>query len=172
MKKIFEELTHKWDVIDQAQVGEIVDKIKDYEFHKIVGFGAGRMGFSIQSFMMRLSHLGLNAFMIGDTSFPKIDSDTLVFVNSSSGETKSIILYVNQAKLAGAEVVLFTDNSESTIASLVDKVVDCGSVSSSQIMKTLNEQFSLLLFDYIIECYLLKFGLDRVWVSNNHSISE
>lgn len=172
MQKIFEELANKWEMIDQSQVDAVVDKIKEYEFYKIVGIGAGRMGFSLQSFIMRLSHLGLNAYMLGDTTFPKIDKKTLVLVNSSSGETPSIILYVKQAKLAGAEVVLFTDKRESTIASLASNVFYCGYVSSNQIMKTLNEQFSLLLFDYITECYLSKFDLDRDWVSGNHSISE
>ena len=44
------------------------------------------MGYSIQAFIMRLSHLGYPAFMIGDMSLPRIGSDDLVIVNSILGK--------------------------------------------------------------------------------------
>ena len=65
---------------------------------KIVGLGAGRMGYSLQAFIMRLSHLGYIAYMLGDTSVPRIGVGDLVLVNSSSGETPSVCLLAEIAK--------------------------------------------------------------------------
>ena len=110
--------------------------------------------------------------MIGDTNFPRIDENTLVLINSSSGETPSIRLFTEQAKAAGSTIVTFTSGMESSIARLSDLIVFCGDNTSQQIMKTLNEQFSFLLFDYIAAKYIETYSLDKEWISNNHSISE
>ena len=78
----------------------------------------------------------------------RVTSDTLVLVNSSSGETPTIKLYVEQAAKQGAEIITFTDHPASSLAGMSTHVVDCGIVNSTQIMKSLNEQFSFLLFDF------------------------
>ena len=121
---------------------------------------------------MRLDHIGFSSFMIGDTNFPRLIDKTLVLVSSSSGETPSIKLYTEQAKAAGSTIVCFTSVAESHIAKLSDFVVFCGDNTSKQIMKTLNEQFSFLLFDYIAAKYIEKYKIDKEWISRNHSISE
>lgn len=172
MDKIFEELQSLWDGTDKECLHKFINLLINSKEKVIVGLGAGRMGYSLQSFMMRLSHLGFSSFMIGDTSFPKVDPDSIAIVNSSSGETPSMKLYVEQCKNAGVYVVVFTKNSQSYIGKLADYVVTIPKIESHQLMKTLYEQYSFLLFDYIALEILKLSRLDISWVEQNHSILE
>ena len=38
----------------------------------IFGLGAGRMGYSLRAFIMRLSHLGYNAYMLATQIFQEL----------------------------------------------------------------------------------------------------
>lgn len=140
----------------------------------IVGLGAGRMGYSLRAFIMRLSHIGASAFMIGDTSVPRVNKDSLVLVNSSSGETPSVLLFARQAKEAGSHIILFTQSSSrlSSIASISDLVLTYGKVESQQLMKTVPEQSSWILFDALASHIVKTYGLDVRTIEQNHSILE
>ena len=92
------------------QISAFEDFIVKNKNNTFVGLGAGRMGYSLKSFVMRLSHLGLNAYMIGDTTLPRVDENSTVIVNSSSGETESLKIFTYQAKEAGASILLLTAN--------------------------------------------------------------
>ena len=172
MDKILEELAIKYKAIDHQAVEKFVDILASQQFDSICGFGAGRMGYSLRAFIMRLDHIGLNAFMIGDTNFPRLTTQTLVVVNSSSGETPSIRLYAEQAAEVGSKIITITDNPKSSLASLSNLVINTNKTESSQIMKSLNEQFSFILFDLVCEKLITTKNLDRATISRNHSISE
>lgn len=139
---------------------------------KIIGIGAGRMGYSLRAHVMRLSHLGLNTYFIGDTSLPRIDEKSVVIINSSSGETPTNILYTQQASMAGSFIISFTSNRQSTIAGLSDLVIEYPVIETHQLMKTIYEQFTYLLFDYAIEELVRKLDLNRNFITKNHSILE
>lgn len=171
MKKIFDELGNLWGSIDQSQLTTIVEEIASCK-KNIICLGAGRMGYAVQSFAMRLSHLGFNSFMIGDTTLPRIKSGDLIVVNSSSGETPSIVLLAKLAKQNGGKLICITSAKNSTLSQMSDCVLLYDNVQSHQLMKSLFEQFSFLLFDYIaLEVFKLS-GKEKSWVENNHSILE
>jgi 6-phospho-3-hexuloisomerase len=65
---------------------------KNPEF-KIVGVGAGRVGYALRAFIMRLNHFGFNASFIGDTNVPALTSDDMLIVASTSGSTPTISYY-------------------------------------------------------------------------------
>ncbi len=139
---------------------------------RIFGLGAGRMGYSLQAFIMRLSHLGYDTFMIGDTSLPRIGNQDIAIINSSSGETPTIGLYAQQAKSAGAKLIMLTSSPDSSIARLADLVVSYRTPRQNQIMKTANEQFSLLFLDYVAHLIVIKRQLAIDMIETNHSILE
>ena len=105
MDKIFNELAAMWDGTDKKAVSSLIHKLCGSKDNIVVGLGAGRMGYSVQSFVMRLSHLGYKAYMIGDTTTPRIGKDTIAIVNTSSGETPTMRLYVDQCKEAQSFVI-------------------------------------------------------------------
>ena len=138
----------------------------------IIGLAAGRMGYSLRAFIMRLNHLGFNASMIGDTNVPRVRENSILFINSSSGETPSILLFAEQALKEKGEIFLTTCNKESSIGKLANCILQIPTIESAQLMKSPYEQFSMLLYDYIIFRLVKTLGLDKEKISSNHSILE
>src|SRR3989344_7755820 len=67
--------------------------------------GAGRSGLVAKAFGMRLSQLGLKAFVVGETTTPPVrKGDSLVAI-SSSGKTASILSIAHKAKSEGAKII-------------------------------------------------------------------
>ena len=172
MKQIFKELESMY--IGTKGLNEYINTLENaLKNNKIVvGVAAGRMGYSLRAHIMRLSHIGYNAYFIGDTSLPRIDSNSVVVINSSSGETPTNILYAKQAYAAKSYIVSITSDSNSTIAKLSDLIVETPKLKSHQLMKTIYEQYSYLLFDYVTESVVANLKLDRKIITNNHSILE
>lgn len=171
MDQIFEELRVLWSSINADQLRKIVREIASCE-GKIFCLGAGRMGYSIQSFAMRLSHLGFPAYMIGDTTLPRIEKGDLILINSSSGETPTIVLLTKIAKKYGGRVIVISSNEGSTLSKLADLRVIYKQIGSKQLMKTAYEQFSFLLFDKMAFDIFQISGRSLDFVENNHSILE
>lgn len=153
-------------------VNYIVEFIRENKQCKIIGLGAGRMGYSLRAFIMRLSHLGFDAYMIGDTNVPKCDKNTLVIINSSSGETESIKLFASQAKQYNAKTILFTSKQKSSIGNLVNIQFVYGENKSKQLMKSVYEQFTLLMFDKLVFDIKEILQIETRFIENNHSILE
>ena len=172
MKQIFEELQTMYN--DTKGIEEYVTALEKalHQNKDIIGIGAGRMGYSLRAHIMRLSHIGYNAYFIGDTTLPRIDSNSVVVINSSSGETPTNILYAKQASAAGSYIITITCNRDSTIAKLSDLVVEIPNLESHQLMKTIYEQYSYILFDYVTESVVTNLDLNRDNITHNHSILE
>lgn len=172
-KKVLEIHSKIFESIDPNEIDDLVNTLLGYrETGTIVGLGAGRMGYSLRSFIMRLSHLGFRAYMIGDTSLPRIGSGDLVIVNSSSGNTPSVLLCAEQAKRAGAMVISLCASTKSRIADLSDKNIHYMVERDFQLMKTSYEQFSFLFWDFIAQKMVFTADLDVKKIEYNHSILE
>ena len=53
--------------------------------------GAGRSGLVAKAFAMRLMHLGLRVYVVGETISPAIYDDDCIVTISGSGETNTIV---------------------------------------------------------------------------------
>lgn len=154
------------------QFNKIATLIAENKEINVFGLGAGRMGYSLQAFIMRLSHMNIQSYMIGDTTLPRIKKGDLVFINSSSGETKSIVLLAQIAKQHGAVLVAITTNHKSTIAAMSDITLQVNGIRSEQPMKTIYEQSSYLLLDCLAAYLIGYLKIDLNFMSQNHSILE
>lgn len=163
-----DELEEMLSLVTDLDIESVVDMINSAD--KIVTIGAGRMGYSIKSFTMRLTHLGYNAYHLGDVGVPKTGKNDLIIVASSSGETKSNIILSQIAKEYGSKILLVTCNPDSTIGRLSDFNLILKNINSKQLMKTAPEHATYMLYD-IISAVLLESN-DIRWVENNHSILE
>ncbi len=85
--------------------------------------GAGRSGLVARSFGMRLMHLGLTAFVPGETITPATHEGDLLVAISTTGQTGYTVYLAQRAKQLGAKVVLLTAEPDSPMADLADKVV-------------------------------------------------
>lgn len=177
MNQIIDEMNIMFTELNENQVDEYISNIKNHinthdEGFSIIGLGAGRMGYALRSFIMRLSHMGFNATMIGDTNVPRVTESSLIIVNSSSGETPSILQYTQQAINEGGKIFLTCCNNDSSIAQISNHMIEIPSIDSKQLMKSPYEQFTMLLYDYLVIKLMKSLNLDTIKVSNNHSILE
>lgn len=158
----------KIDVI-LKEIGTVLNDIDDYQIElvlkeiisarTIVVCGAGRVGMAARGFAMRLGHLGLHAFTVGDSTVPAIKKKDLLIVCSGSGETQTIYDLTTIAKESGAKIVLvssYIDHNKSRMAKIADVVMVINAPSklkqikgfrSIQPMTTLNEQSLGIFFD-------------------------
>eukprot|EP00747_Dinoflagellata_sp_TGD_P053250 gnl/TRDRNA2_/TRDRNA2_148367_c1_seq2.p1 gnl/TRDRNA2_/TRDRNA2_148367_c1~~gnl/TRDRNA2_/TRDRNA2_148367_c1_seq2.p1 ORF type:complete len:177 (+),score=30.79 gnl/TRDRNA2_/TRDRNA2_148367_c1_seq2:94-624(+) len=78
--------------------------------------GAGRSGFAMRGFAMRLMHLGFVTHFVGEVSNPPIGMNDLLLLGSGSGRTGSLVMHAQRARDAGATVALITIDKQSPIA--------------------------------------------------------
>ena len=120
--------------------------------------GKGRTGLVVEMFAMRLVHLGYQAYIIGQSTTPKLTSEDLLILASCSGETEGILLAARQAHTAGGTVFAVTRGSGSQLADIADHVLIIPELPEtnttkkpSKIMQgTLFEQALLLTLDCFI----------------------
>jgi 6-phospho-3-hexuloisomerase len=93
--------------------------------------GAGRSGFIAKAFALRLMHLGLDAYVVGETITPAFKRGDTLIVFSGSGETHSIVSVCETAKELGGRVCLITAVPESRMRELADCVVNLGDLTGT-----------------------------------------
>jgi 6-phospho-3-hexuloisomerase len=126
---------------------------------RIFMVSAGRSGFAMRSAAMRLMHLGLQVYVVGDTTTPAIGQDDLLIAASGSGTTSSIVRAAEKATSVGAKLVALTADANAALAKLADHVVfipaagkeEHGSGKSAQYAGSLFEKFLLLLMDAVFQ---------------------
>lgn len=155
--EILDEIRKVFSDISEEDVELLVREIINAQ--KIFLTGAGRVGLAVRGFAMRLGHLGLNSFIIGDTNVPAIKEHDLLLVASGSGETQTVYDLVVIAKNNGARIALITGNKDSRMAKIADSIVIIKAPSkvkpvegfrSIQPMTTLNEQCLGIFFDSLV----------------------
>ena len=85
--------------------------------------GAGRSGLAAKAFAMRLMHLGLSAYVVGETISPAIYEDDCIIAISGSGETNTIVSAAKIAKNRGSKVLALTSYPESSLGQLADSYI-------------------------------------------------
>jgi 6-phospho-3-hexuloisomerase len=144
--------------------------------------GTGRSGLIIKCFAMRLMHLGLNAFVVGETITSGISQSDLLIIGSGSGETGSISIFAKEAKKHNARLGLITAFPDSTIGKLADiKVLisvpmdnnkQADGSASIQPGGSLFEQSMMLLLDGVVLKLMEKLNVDPDSMGANHANLE
>jgi 6-phospho-3-hexuloisomerase len=106
---------------DQAQVQALVDAILGAR--RIFVGGVGRSGFMMSAFAMRLMHVGLESYVVGETVTPSIEPGDALIVGTGSGRTRTTFAITEAAAARGARICVLTAHPEGTIAQLADCVV-------------------------------------------------
>lgn len=178
--EILNEIKELLDSIDENEVDELVNLIIDSS--KVVGYGAGRMGISLKAFIMRLNHLGIEAYYYDDTYIPPMEPYDLLLVSSGSGETLTVKTFMDKAiKVSDCRVGVITGNKDSYMGRRADVVVGYkpsngglnsedseDKINSIQLMSTLNEQATYILFDIMAKKIVDKLHLKTDWIRGKH----
>jgi len=114
-----------------SKIRSIANSISDEDAEKFIGellnakrvyvIGAGRSGLVAKAFAMRLMHLGLHAYVIGETITPALNRGDAIVIFSGSGRTKTVADLAETAKDIGGRICLITSNADSRIG----KIADC-----------------------------------------------
>jgi 6-phospho-3-hexuloisomerase len=179
LEEIIKELSRSVDLISNEEAESLVNAI--LEKKKVFVAGAGRSGFMAKSFAMRLMHMGIDAYVIGETVTSTFEKEDILVVASGSGETKSLVTMVEKARSIGGTIAAVTINPESTIGRISDFTVKLpgspkdqseGKYQTIQPMGSLFEQTLLLFFDSIILRFMEKKGLDTNKMYGKHANLE
>ena len=85
--------------------------------------GAGRSGLAAKAFAMRLMHLGLSSYVVGETISPAINAGDCILAISGSGETNTIVTAAKISKNRGAKVLALTSYPQSSLGQLADGII-------------------------------------------------
>jgi len=158
MQTIIQEISAISKKIDNSSLNEAVVRILSAK--RVFTAGAGRAGAMMQCMTKRLMHIGLDAYVVGDTITPPAGKGDLLVMGSGSGETESLVVLAQKAKGLGVQLLLITTNPKSTIAESSDfvLVIPAGTPKSAahgsaavsvQPMANLFEQMLLICGDAI-----------------------
>jgi 6-phospho-3-hexuloisomerase len=85
--------------------------------------GEGRSGYVARAFAMRLMHLGITTYFLGDTCTPAIKTGDLLIALSGSGTTAATVRAVDAASAHGCRTVAITSDPRSQLATNADLAV-------------------------------------------------
>jgi len=90
---------------------------------RVFVLGAGRSGLVARAFAMRLMHLGMDVYVVGETITPAIRNEDVVVAISGSGETDLVVGAASIAKKVGAKIAVVTSFPDSRLGKMADVVV-------------------------------------------------
>ena len=114
-------MEHVIATMDGSQTEQFIHEILHAE--RIYVSGAGRSGYVAKAFAMRLTHLRLDAFVVGETVTPAFTKKDLLIAFSGSGKTLSTVEGCQKAKEIGGRICLITAQVNSPLALISDCIV-------------------------------------------------
>ena len=152
--------------------------------------GLGRSGLVARAFAMRLMHLGISVYVVGETTTPALTSEDCLLAISGSGETFSIISAANIAHKRGTKIIAVTSYVDSPLGEMADLVVHIkgrtkidaeknyitrqmnGKHQSLSPMGTLFEVTSLIFLDSLIAQLMVEMGKTEEDMKARHTVIE
>lgn len=176
---ILEELQGAVSQLDDEQSGALAERIM--QSRKVFLAGAGRSGLMIKAFAMRLMHLGIEAYVVGESITPNVTEHDLFIIGSGSGETRSLLSMGEKARGLQASIAAVTIFPESSIGRLADTVIKLPGSPKDQLkdegftrqpMGSLFEQTLLVFFDSVILRLMEQKGYDSAAMYGRHANLE
>jgi 6-phospho-3-hexuloisomerase len=125
---------------------------------RVFVLGEGRSGLVMRMLAVRLMHLGVPTYVVGETTTPAVESGDLLIACSGSGETAVTCLLAEKAVAAGATLAAFTANPKSRLARAANLIVTVptqhklgsSGVETAQYGASLFEQCALILCEAVV----------------------
>ena len=153
--------------------------------------GAGRSGLAAKAFAMRLMHLGLSSYVVGETISPAINAGDCILAISGSGETNTIVTAAKISKKRGAKVLALTSYPKSSLGQLADGIIHVkgrtkvevddenylkrqikGNYTSLTPLGTAFELTSLVFLDGLVSELMEAMGKTEEDLKNRHTVLE
>jgi 6-phospho-3-hexuloisomerase len=153
---ILDEVQQVLERIEDAELAELATQLRVAP--RVFVAGEGRSGFMARAFAMRLAHLGLTVYVLGETITPAMRRGDLLVAVSGSGATHGTVHAAQTAIDSGARVVAVTSDPGAALGQLAHRalVVSAatkwrrpGEPATSQPLGSLFDQACLLTLDAI-----------------------
>ena len=176
---ILDEIHSVLEKIDERVYEEFLSSILNAK--NVFVTGQGRSGLVSRTFAMRLTHIGLNAYCVGDATTPNIDKGDLLVACSSSGSTHITRYIAGLARKSQAAIAAVTSHKESPLAGQADIIIELPvqevstlykNDGSIQFRSTLFEQACLVYLDGVILSLVKKLNSSEKDMQKRHSNLE
>lgn len=122
--KICDELKETVECIDESEANRFLSLLEEKRQHgRIFVYGAGRCGYVMRAFCMRLMHLNYETYFVPDTNTPAIEKDDVFIAADGAGHLSTVNAMTALAANAGATVIVLTIDPASPLAALADMVI-------------------------------------------------
>ncbi len=173
---VVEENRRVLEAVDPDQVDRLIAEIERAKTIQL--FAMGRMQASMRAFAMRLKHMGLDAYVVFDTTTPVLGPGDLLIVNCAV--TAIDLHIIKTAKAAGARVAVVTAHPENEQGRLADLAVlvpgqifgTPPELRSIQPMASLLEQALFLFEDVVVMMLVAKRGVSMQEMQARHTNLE
>jgi len=178
-KVVSQEIEHVMSAVSAEQVEALMQAITGAE--GVFVCGAGRSMLMMQAFAMRLVHLGMQAYVVGETITPAIGPGDILIAGTGSGQTRITLAMVEAARAREATTAALTAHPQSPIGLAADLVVEIptpvtvarGVVRASvQPPGSLFEQCLLVLCDTMVMLFMQRLGVTEDQMRARHSKLE
>ncbi len=170
---ILTELTEVASHVDEREMDALVCRMAKAK--RIFVAGMGRSGLMAGALAMRLMHLKMQVFVVGETTTPSIRRGDLLICCSRYGRSRSLRTYIEKAHEAKAKAAMITMSTETPLAAQADYVftiaVDVGG-KSHQPLGTIFEQSLLLYCDALVLLAMRKLGISEKQMAKQHTQLE
>lgn len=89
LQEVLKELDRASKLVSDHDLEELVTGILSAK--KVLVAGAGRSGFMLKSFTMRMMHMGIDAYVVGETVTANFEKEDLLIIGTGSGDRKSVV---------------------------------------------------------------------------------
>lgn len=179
--RILEEISGVVDVSETSQTTELIKTIRASK--RVFVAGAGRSGLMMRAFAMRVMQLGIDTYVVGESTTPDVRKDDLLIIGSGSGRTGGPVSYAQIARNAGVPLAVITAAKDSPINEIANiiirlpaptpKVHEIGKVQASvQPMGTLFEQSLLVYLDAVIILLMIELNVPESALYRRHTQLE
>jgi 6-phospho-3-hexuloisomerase len=179
--RILEELSHTIDASEVSGTTKLIEAIE--QAGRVFVAGAGRSGLMMRAFAMRLMQVGIDTYVVGETTTPGLTAKDLLIVGSGSGRTGGPLNYAQIAKHSGARVFAVSAAESSPLADVAEVTVRLPAPTprvhdnhtlekTMQPLGTLFEQTLLVYLDAVIILLMQQRGVDSETLLKRHATLE
>jgi 6-phospho-3-hexuloisomerase len=176
------------DSLDPENIQQMNNILKTSQ--NVFVMGLGRSGLVARAFAMRLMHLEISVYVVGETITPAITSEDCLLAISGSGETLSIISAAEMAQKRNAKIIAVTSYVNSTLGKMAALLMHIkgrtkidseknyltrqinGKHQSLSPLGTLFEVTTLIFLDGIIAQLMVEMGKTEEDMKARHTVLE
>lgn len=168
-----------------AEISKVAANIDRKEMARLVAImakakrifvaGMGRSGLMARALSMRLMHLRMEVYVVGETTTPSIRRGDLLICCSRYGRSRSLRTYIEKAHEVRSKAALITMTPDTPLAEQADHVFTIAiseGGKSRQPMGTIFEQSLLIYCDALVMLAMRKLGVSEKQMAKQHTQLE